>query len=141
MLGALRSGVLFSSDCFGALLSAVPQHAADLDTEQLQAGQVRWDTIDSPWVHCVDRDAFGQALDRLRAIEPTMVCRSHLPPPPAPCSTCPSNRWPWCPTPTPSSARNHAALEAMLAGRVDVPASCDGLKTAQPPTGPFGKAD
>jgi len=41
-----RTGILFSSDCFGALLPAVPHDAADLDTDQLQAGQVRWATID-----------------------------------------------------------------------------------------------
>ena len=33
-------------------------------------------------MHDVDRDAFGGALERLRAIEPTMVCSSHLPPAP-----------------------------------------------------------
>ncbi len=77
-----RTGILFSSDCFGALLPAVPQAAADLDTDELRAGQVRWATIDSAWVHDVDRDAFGHALDRLRAIEPSMVCSSHLPPAP-----------------------------------------------------------
>jgi hypothetical protein len=77
-----RSGILFSSDCFGALLPAVPQDAADLDTAELQAGQVRWATIDSPWVQGVDRNSFGHALDRVRAIEPTMVCSSHLPPAP-----------------------------------------------------------
>jgi hypothetical protein len=77
-----RSGILFSSDCFGALLPAVPQDAADLDTDELQAGQVRWAAIDSAWVHHVDPHAFGHALDRLRSIEPTMVCSSRLPPAP-----------------------------------------------------------
>jgi len=77
-----RSGILFSSDGFGALLPEVPQDAADLDTGELQAGQVRWATIDSAWVRDVDSDAFGHALDRLRAIEPAMVCSSHLPPAP-----------------------------------------------------------
>lgn len=77
-----RSGILFSSDCFGALLPEIPQSAADLDSDQLQAGQVRWATIDSSWVHDVDRGAFAHALDRWRAIAPTMVCSSHLPPAP-----------------------------------------------------------
>lgn len=36
-----RSGILFSSDCFGALLPTLPEYAADLDTDELQAGQVR----------------------------------------------------------------------------------------------------
>lgn len=77
-----RTGILFSSDCLGALLPEVPENAGDLDTDVLQAGQIRWATIDSPWVHGVDRDTFGRALAELRAIEPTMVCSSHLPPAP-----------------------------------------------------------
>jgi flavorubredoxin len=75
-----RTGILFSSDCFGALLPAVPEHADDLDAEVLTAGQIRWATIDSPWVHDVDRDAFARTLGELRALEPAMVCSSHLPP-------------------------------------------------------------
>ena len=77
-----RTGILFSSDCFGALLPEVPQHAAELDAVTLQRGQVRWATIDSAWVHDVDRDGFRRSLAELRAIEPTMVCSSHLPPAP-----------------------------------------------------------
>lgn len=75
-----RTRILFSSDCFGALLPAVPESADDLDVEVLQAGQVRWATIDSPWVHGVDRHAFGRALGEVRSLEPAMVCSSHLPP-------------------------------------------------------------
>lgn len=77
-----RTGILFSSDCFGALLPQVPENAGDLDTDVLTAGQVRWATIDSPWVHDVDRGAFARTLGELRALEPTMVCSSHLPPAP-----------------------------------------------------------
>jgi Metallo-beta-lactamase superfamily len=75
-----HSGILFSSDCFGALLPAVPYDAAELDTATLRDGQIRWATIDSAWVHEVDRDTFGHNLDRLRSLAPTMVCSSHLPP-------------------------------------------------------------
>jgi hypothetical protein len=75
-----HTGILFSSDCFGALLPEVPDHAADLDTDTLQGGQVRWATIDSAWIHGVDRDGFGRTLGEFRALEPTMVCSSHLPP-------------------------------------------------------------
>ena len=42
-----RTGILFSSDCFGTLLPAVPQSVAELDPDELRAGQVRWATIDS----------------------------------------------------------------------------------------------
>jgi len=76
------SGALFSSDCFGALLPAVPGNAADLAEEELRRGQVFWATIDSPWIHNVDRAAFAAELDRFRRIEPQVVLSSHLPPAP-----------------------------------------------------------
>jgi glyoxylase-like metal-dependent hydrolase (beta-lactamase superfamily II) len=77
-----RTGVLFSSDCFGALLPELPERADELDSETLRAGQVRWATIDSPWLHTVDTDLYAGALDRIRRLEPTMVLSAHLPPAP-----------------------------------------------------------
>jgi flavorubredoxin len=73
------SGALFTSDCFGALLSAVPESAADLTEDELRQGQVFWATVDSPWVHNVEASAFLAELSRLRAIEPQVVLSSHLP--------------------------------------------------------------
>jgi flavorubredoxin len=73
------SGVLFSSDCFGALLQEVPENAADLTDEQLREGQVFWATVDSPWLHKVDEAAFARDLDGIRALKPDMVLSSHLP--------------------------------------------------------------
>jgi flavorubredoxin len=74
-----KSGVFFSSDCFGALLSAVPQNAADLTDEELREGQVFWATVDSPWLHKVDSGTFARELDGIRKMEPKMVLSSHLP--------------------------------------------------------------
>lgn len=74
-----KSGAFFSSDCFGALLSTVPQNAADLSDKDLREGQVFWATVDSPWLHKVDSGAFATALDGIRRMEPTMVLSSHLP--------------------------------------------------------------
>ena len=54
----LSTGVVFSSDCFGAPLST--PDLADCDDvravppSELQAGQLLWATVDSPWVHVVD---------------------------------------------------------------------------------------
>lgn len=76
------SGVLFSSDCFGALLQAVPQSAADLSEGDLRDGQVLWATIDSPWLHKVDKDAFASELDEIRKIAPKLILSNHLPPAP-----------------------------------------------------------
>ena len=120
-----RSGVLFSSDCFGALLPAVPEAAADLDTAELHAGQVLWATIDSPWVHRVDRDAFGHALDAVREMEPAMVCSSHLPPAPGAMLDLFVDSLATVPAADPFVGPDHAALEAMLAGMAGGPASGD----------------
>jgi ODP family beta-lactamase len=76
------SGILFSSDCFGALLQSVPQSAADLSERDLRDGQVLWATIDSPWLHKVDKDAFAGELDGLRKIAPKLILSNHLPPAP-----------------------------------------------------------
>jgi flavorubredoxin len=75
-----RTGALFSSDCFGALLADMPEWADDLDAAALREGQVRWAAIDSPWLHTVDTDRYAQLLDAVRALNPTMVLSSHLPP-------------------------------------------------------------
>jgi len=110
-----KSGVFFSSDCFGALLQAVPESAADLSDDDLRAGQCLWATIDSPWVHNVDRNALATELDTIRKMDPTMVLSSHLPA--APSST---NERLWSAlAAVPMTPRfvgpDQAALEQMLA--------------------------
>jgi glyoxylase-like metal-dependent hydrolase (beta-lactamase superfamily II) len=74
-----KSGVFFSSDCFGALLQAVPQNAGDISDGDLRQGQIVWATIDSPWLHKVDRGAFARELDSIRKMAPKMILSSHLP--------------------------------------------------------------
>jgi len=74
-----RSGIFFSSDCFGALLDEVPECAEDLSDEALRTGQVFWATVDSSWLHNVDRAVFASELDRIRGLAPTMILSSHLP--------------------------------------------------------------
>ena len=74
-----RSGIFFSSDCFGALLDEVPESAEDVPADALHRGQVFWATVDSSWLHTVDRAVFASELDRVRALEPTMILSSHLP--------------------------------------------------------------
>ena len=117
-----QTGILFSSDCFGALLPAVPADASELDTGELQAGQIRWATIDSSWVHDVDRAAFSYALDRLRAMEPTMVCSSHLPPAPGAMLNLFVDSLAKVPDADRFVGPDQAALEAMLAGTANVSA-------------------
>jgi len=74
-----RSRTLFSSDCFGAVLEAVPESAADLSADELRRAQVFWATVDSPWLHRVNPDALARELDAVRRFEPSLVLSSHLP--------------------------------------------------------------
>ena len=109
-----KSGILFSSDCFGALLSSVPENAADLSDADLKAGQVIWATIDSPWLHRADQGIIAKELDIIRKMTPKMVLSSHLPPAPgnmterllASLATVPKSQ--------PFVGPNQAALEQML---------------------------
>lgn len=110
-----RTGALFSSDCFGALLPAIPDSAGDLDLAELRSGQVRWTAIDSPWLHDVDRDALAHRLDRLRALQPSLVCSSHLPPAPGAMLDVLLGSLASVPDADPFEGPDQAAFEAMLA--------------------------
>jgi hypothetical protein len=37
--------------------------------EELRAAQLLWATVDSPWVHAVDRRRYAASLEGLRALE------------------------------------------------------------------------
>jgi flavorubredoxin len=75
-----KSGVLFSSDCFGALLPETFEDAGDVPQDVLRQGQVIWTTIDSPWLHKIEKSAFASDLNSIRQMAPKMVLSSHLPP-------------------------------------------------------------
>jgi hypothetical protein len=117
-----QDGALFSSDCFGALLPARPEDAADLDTAALTSGQVKWATIDSSWVHDVDRATFNVKLDQLRATQPKMVYSSHLPPAPGRMLDLFIQSLAQVPDAPRFEGPDQAALEAMLAAMVGLPA-------------------
>ena len=78
------TGVVFSSDCFGAPMPTAELAAADdaraVPPEALRAAQLLWATVDSPWVHEVERGAFERNLAALGDLAPSAVVSSHLPP-------------------------------------------------------------
>jgi hypothetical protein len=115
------TGALFSSDCFGALLPSLPQNAADLDLATLRSGQIRWATIDSSWVHDVNRVAFTAKLDQLRSIRPSMVYSSHLPPAPGAMLDVFVESLAQTPDAPRFEGPDQATLEAMLAGMATTP--------------------
>lgn len=79
-----RSGVCFSSDCFGGPMpTAELATAGDLSgisPEALREAQLMWATVDSPWVHDVDTDRYHKSLEPLRRLDPAMILSTHLPP-------------------------------------------------------------
>jgi flavorubredoxin len=109
-----KSGILFSSDCFGALLSKVPQNAADLSDADLRDGQVFWATIDAPWLHKADQGIFAKELDIIRKMEPKMILSSHLPPAPGNMTEKLLASLATVPRAQPFVGPNQAALEQML---------------------------
>ncbi|HWC29334.1 MAG TPA: MBL fold metallo-hydrolase [Dehalococcoidia bacterium] len=116
-----KTGTLFSSDCFGALLQAPAEDARDVAEDELRQGQVMWATVDSPWLHNIDRSAFAAELHLIRQMAPDLVLSAHLPPArsmmPRILQTLSS-----VPESTPFVGPNQAALEAMLAQMVGAPA-------------------
>src|SRR5262245_18910997 len=75
-----RDGVLFSADCFGALLPALPENASELAADELRNGQVTWATVDSAWLHTTDPAKLAHNLDNIRRIDPKLVLSAHLAP-------------------------------------------------------------
>jgi flavorubredoxin len=120
-----RTGALFSSDCFGALLDEVPTSASDLTPEQLRAGQVFWATVDSPWLHQVDRAGLARQLDEIRRAEPTYVLSSHLPAAPGSMVGDLIASLAAAPDAEPFVGPNQEALEQMLAHVADADADAD----------------
>jgi hypothetical protein len=75
-----KSRVLFSSDCFGAILQAPSEEAFTIAPADLREGQMMWSRVDAPWLHKVDQTKFAADLDAIRRLDPTLVLSSHLPP-------------------------------------------------------------
>ena len=109
-----KSGILFSSDCFGALLSKVPQNAADLSDADLRDGQIFWATVDSPWLHKADQGVLAKELDVIRKMAPKMILSSHLPAAPGSMTDRLLASLAAVPGARPFVGPNQAALEQML---------------------------
>jgi hypothetical protein len=80
----LSTGVVFSSDCFGAPLPTSDLAGCDVvravPASDPQAGQLLWATVDSPWVHTVDPVRYRATVEPVRAMAAPAVFSSHLPP-------------------------------------------------------------
>ncbi len=79
-----RSRTCVSSDCFGGPMPSADlaegADVRDVPADDLRSAQLLWATVDSPWVHTVDRDVYQRSIDPLRAMEPERILSTHLPP-------------------------------------------------------------
>jgi glyoxylase-like metal-dependent hydrolase (beta-lactamase superfamily II) len=114
-----NTGALFSSDCFGAPLSspelAGSETLSSVPADELRAAQLMWASADSPWVHGVDRATWPAHVGAMRAMEPSAIFSTHLPP----SIGVPDAMWDTL-VEAPDGPRftgpDQAALEEMLAG-------------------------
>jgi len=116
-----KSKALFSSDCFGALVQRTVQNAGELSEQELREGQVFWATVDSPWVHKVDRSALGAELKTIQQMEPDLVLSSHLAAASGSMLGTLTAALAEAPGAQPFSAPDQAALEEMLKQMTDAP--------------------
>lgn len=75
-----RSGTLFSSDSFGALLQDTAEDAEQVSAPALREGMRLWASVDAPWLQVIDEDKFQASVDALADLKPARLLSSHLPP-------------------------------------------------------------
>lgn len=79
-----RSRACFSSDCFGAPLPTADlaggADVRDVPPADLRSLQLLWASVDSPWVHSVDRHNLLATAQPLQAAAPEVILSTHLPP-------------------------------------------------------------
>ncbi len=79
-----KSGVCFSSDCFGAPLSssenAASENIAAVSPDEVAGAQLLWASVDSSWVHKVDQAKYEAGFEPFRAFDPSWTFSVHLPP-------------------------------------------------------------
>lgn len=79
-----KSGMCFSSDCFGAPMpsmdAAMVDDLGEVPADTVRASQLVWASVDSPWVHNVDAHKFAASYEHFRQWSPQLLLSSHLPP-------------------------------------------------------------
>lgn len=114
-----RSRTCVASDCFGAPMASADlaegNDVRDVPAGDLRSAQLLWATVDSPWVHVADQDAFMKTVEPLRAMDPETILSSHLPPVVGGTAAC-LDMLAVAPMADPYVGPDQKALEEMLAG-------------------------
>lgn len=75
-----RTGVMFTSDAFGSVLSAPRESAREISPDELGQGVATWASVDAPWLHRLSAEAFEQSLVPVTSHRPDVILSAHLPP-------------------------------------------------------------
>jgi len=75
-----RTGTLFSSDSFGALLQETAEDAGEIASPTLREGMQLWASVDAPWLQVIHEAKFQASIDALANLKPARLLSSHLPP-------------------------------------------------------------
>ena len=75
-----EASVLFTVDCFGAVLPEPVERAEDIGMQNLSGGMIQWSAIDAPWLGQVDKAVMESTLDAFARLSPAAIFSSHLPP-------------------------------------------------------------
>jgi flavorubredoxin len=114
-----RSGACFSSDCFGAPLPdaqlAGCEDVREVPQDQLRFAQLLFASVDSPWIHVIDRAKYLATIEPLRRMDPAIILSTHLPPASGRLSEF-IEMLAAAPLGEPFVGPDQQALEAMLAG-------------------------
>jgi glyoxylase-like metal-dependent hydrolase (beta-lactamase superfamily II) len=108
-----------ASDCFGAPMASADlaqgDDVRDVPADELRSAQLLWATVDSPWIHVADQDAFMRTVQPLRDMDPETILSSHLPPVVGRTAEC-LDMLAVAPMADPYVGPDQKALEEMLAG-------------------------
>jgi flavorubredoxin len=74
------ASVLFTVDCFGAVLPEPVSRAEDVDMQKVAEAMVQWSAIDAPWLARVDASKLKATMDSFARLSPETIFSSHLPP-------------------------------------------------------------
>ena len=73
------ASLLYSVDCFGAVLPSPAETVETVGEEALRTGMMTWSAMDSPWLKTIDRAALGRGLSAIERLAPAHLVSAHLP--------------------------------------------------------------
>jgi flavorubredoxin len=74
-----KTGVYFSSDCFGSFVPNQAEEVGDVPREAFQQGFAFFNRINHPWHTLVDRLKLSAVIDRIRRLDANVIVSYHAP--------------------------------------------------------------